>query len=384
MIKPLAERPPPAQVRFDADLGMHVVGAPGQVRDVLRDPVTYSPANALDAHTALSGRALRALSAAGFALPPVLANCTDPAVHLPVRRALAGLFSSARVAAAEPVARALTRARLAEVGAEVRSGRPVDLVADVAGEVSVRVLLGLLHLPDVSDGELTRLKAWSRASLELFWGWPDAIRQDRLVDAAVSYSGWLRDRTAAARAAPARDVFSRLIGLGLSDAQVCSATYFLLIAGHETTQQLLATAFETALADRALWRRLALDPDQVESTVEVLLAERSPVHTWRRITTAPVTIGGTPIPAGAPLLLRLTGTGGPPDLAFGFGIHRCLGAALARMEAAVLLRETAQALPDIVLAEAGPPRIDLLSFRAPCRVLVHATGMRERSTGSCP
>jgi cytochrome P450 len=78
------------------------------------------------------------------------------------------------------------------------------------------------------------------------------------------------------------------------------------------------------------------------------------------------------LPAGSPVLLSLTGTGGPADLAFGIGIHRCLGAGLARMETRVAIELAAAALPDVVPAEAEPPMIDLLSFRAPARVLVRA------------
>ncbi len=99
------------------------------------------------------------------------------------------------------------------------------------------------------------------------------------------------------------------------------------------------------------------------------------------------TVGGVELPAEAPLLLRLTGTGGPSDLAFGLGLHRCLGAGLARMEARVAVQQAATTLTGLRLVEPDPPMIDLLSFKAPRRVVVRqATSTREeyrkRSIGS--
>ena len=101
--------------------------------------------------------------------------------------------------------------------------------------------------------------------------------------------------------------------------------------------------------------------------VEDVLREASSVPTWRRVTSAPVTVGEVELPAGEPVLLGLTGHGGPADLAFGSGIHRCLGAGLARLEARVAV-ETAGPLLSAVRAGEEPPMIDLLSFRAPARL----------------
>jgi cytochrome P450 len=83
----------------------------------------------------------------------------------------------------------------------------------------------------------------------------------------------------------------------------------------------------------------------------------------------PAVIGEVELPAGAPVLLGLTGHGGPADLAFGVGIHRCLGGGLARLEARVALETAAGLLSGVRLVE-EPPMIDLLSFRAPKRLVV--------------
>ena len=341
--------------RYDEALGYWVVDDPALAREVLLDPETFRPDNAVLAHTPLSVKALRVLSGVGFALPPTLANNAGPS-HRPIRAAVARFFSPARVAAIEPLTRRLVAERVATALAGLRSG-PVDLVDAVAAEPPALVVLQMLGLRDV---DVPALKAWSRESLELFWGWPNEDRQLELAHSAAEFYGWLRQQVVAARRLPGEDLFGVLVRLGLSDEEVCAVAYFLLIAGQETTTQLISTAFHRMIG------RVA-DPAAV---VEEVLREASSVPTWRRITGAVTTVGDVELPAGAPILLGLTGHGGPADLAFGLGIHRCLGAGLARLEARVALECAAPLLAVVQAAEAEPPMIELLSFRAPARVLV--------------
>ncbi len=309
--------------RYDDELGYWVVDDPALAREVLLDPETFRPDNAVLAHTPLSVKALRVLSAVGFALPPTLANNAGES-HRPIRAAVARFFSPARVAAVEPLTRSLTASRVAEASARLDRGEEVDLVEAVAAEPPALVVLDMLGLRDV---DVPALKAWSRESLELFWGWPDEDRQLELAHSAAEFYDWLRSRTTAARRDPGDDLFSVLVALGLTDEEVCAVGYFLLIAGQETTTQLISTAFH-----RSLGR--SFEPAEV---VEEVLRESSSVPTWRRVTAHPAVVGEVELPAGAPVLLGLTGHGGPADLAFGIGIHRCLGAGLARLEARVAL-----------------------------------------------
>ena len=343
--------------RYDEALGYWVVDDPALAREVLLDPETFRPDNAVLAHTPLSVKALRVLSSAGFALPPTLANNAG-ASHRPIRAAVARFFSPARVAAVEPSARSLTSARVAAASEVLAAGGQVDLVQAIAAEPPALVVLDMLGLSEV---DVPALKAWSLESLELFWGWPDEDRQLELAHSAAEFYGWLRSRTTAARRAPGDDVFGVLVDLGLTDEEVCAVGYFLLIAGQETTTQLISTAFHHTVGT-------SFDPAEV---VEEVLREASSVPTWRRVTAGPAVVGGVELPAGAPVLLGLSGHGGPADLAFGVGIHRCLGAGLARLEARVALECAAGLLSGVRLVE-EPPMIDLLSFRAPKRLLVTA------------
>ncbi len=358
--------------RYDPGLGSWVVEDPDDVRAVLLDPESFRPDNALSAHTPIGPAALRILAATGFTLPPALANnATD--THRPIRRLVAGYFSPARVAAAEPLVRAQTSSRITAVREALADGRSADLVTMVADLVPATVLLRLLGL-DALGMDIPSLKRWSRDSLELFWGWPDAARQEELAESAAEFYSWLRARTSAARHSPGPDLFGTLVSLGLSDRETCAAAYFLLIAGHETTSQLISTAFLELLRTPGRWAVIGQDPGQAMAAVDDLLRRESSVPTWRRSAPAPSTIGSVEIPAGSSVLLRLTGRGGSADLAFGLGTHRCLGAALARMETRVAIEVASTQLPDLSLVEPNPPMVDLLSFRAPRRVQVACGG----------
>ncbi len=99
-------------------------------------------------------------------------------------------------------------------------------------------MLELLGLP-VRD--LPALKTWGLDSMELFWGWPGEDRQLELARSAADFYVWLRQLVAESVAAPGRNLFKSLSEHGLSTPEMCSLGYFLLIAGQETTTQLIST-----------------------------------------------------------------------------------------------------------------------------------------------
>lgn len=356
------------QTYFDDELSLWVVSDPAEVREVLLDPQTFRPDNALTAFTPIRTQGLRTLSSVGFALPPTLANNASQS-HRTIRQTVARYFSPSRVAEAERRTRDLSVDRFERAAKLLADGHTVDLVGGVVGEVPALVLFNLLGLAEV---DLPRLRQWSIDSLELFWGRPDAARQEHLAVSAAEFYAWLRTVTQSSRDGLGSPFFSDLVGLGLSDEEICAIGYFLLIAGQETTSQLISTILFRALTDPVVWHAATVDPTVAASTVEQALSDDSSVPTWRRNTLRPARIGNVLIPAGSQILLRLSGVGDSADLAFGIGIHRCLGARLARMEAQVALAVAAEVLPPLELIESKPPMIDLLSFRAPARVLVRA------------
>jgi cytochrome P450 len=249
-------------------------------------------------------------------------------------------------------------------------------------------MLELLGLP-VRD--LPDLKRWGLDSMELFWGWPDGDRQLELARSAADFYVWLRRLVAESAAAPGRNLFKSLAEHGLSGTEMCSLGYFLLIAGQETTTQLISTTLFRLLEGAAPvdWRDAASEAG-ASSAVRHVLATESSVPTWRRVAAHDTGLSGTRIPAGTEILLELsgnritaggadtgrassqsqTGPGSSTGLIFGSGIHRCLGAKLAELEASVIVREAAAALPGIQLRDPEPEWIRHLSFQAPRTVSV--------------
>jgi cytochrome P450 len=341
-----------------------VVRDPAAVRAVFRRVDDFLPSNALTAVTPLSPAALRILSAARFALPPVLASATGD-THARTRKVVGAFFTPAKVAAVGPLVVALTRARLDDVRTALAAG-PVDLAQELAQHVPPAVLQ---ELTGIACPDVRQLKAWSRDALELFWGWPDPERQLVLAASAADLYRWLRVEVEASRGRD--DLFGALLAGGLSVELACSLAYFLVIAGQETTSQLISVALHAGLADPSGWAALG---DGAGRHVRHVLATTSSVPTWRRVAAHDTVLAGQPVPAGAEVLLELSGQHDPDaaptayGLAFGHGLHRCLGARLAELETTLVVEETARALPGLV--PVGEPEwLRLLCFQTPRTVL---------------
>ncbi|MGW6459431.1 cytochrome P450 [Streptomyces sp. NPDC055078] len=372
-----------APVYRDPGTGLWLISRYQDVREVLLDPVTFLPDNAQHAVTPLSVAALRRLARAGFSLPPALADNGGPSHH-GLRRVVTRFFNAQRVAGSVPFIERTARELLVPVAQRLDAEGSCELVADFARVLPCRVMTELLGVEGADPATLSR---WSDASLELFWGRPSPERQLVLADEAAEFHTWLTGRCAA-EAAPG-SLMAALREEAPDLATAVAVCYFVFIAGQATTGQLIATVLRRALDDGAAWDRAAGEEGFAEAWSEEILRREPPVTTWRRRSARDARVGGVPVPAGAPLLLMLMGTGSDPEifdeparlcphrpnvrlhLSFGAGRHRCPGALLARTEAAVALRTAARSLPGLMpLAGAETPYLGLLSFRAPTSVAV--------------
>ena len=196
----------------------------------------------------------------------------------------------------------------------------------------------------------------------------------------------------------ADDLTSALIDIHDEDPEaftldeIASILFSLSFAGHETTNYLIGNLMRRLLEDRARWERVVADPASIPSAVEETLRFASSVCVWRRVTTQPASVGGVDLPAGAKLFLWLAAAGRDasvfpePDsfdldrdnarrhLAFGRGIHYCLGASLGKLEAELALEELARRFPRLALVKDQEltfhPNI---SFRGPQALWVRAS-----------
>ncbi|MEH0841972.1 cytochrome P450 [Micromonospora sp. CPCC 205711] len=343
------------------------------VRQVLAEPVTWLPDNALDAVTPVPVAALRILARHRFRLPPTLAN-NSGASHPAIREIVAEALHPARVDAQRPWLTDLVRRRVARLDTALAAGEPVDLYAALAADLPLLVLARLVDLP---DAPVEAVKDFARAALELFWAPLDADRQLALAAEVGRFHTVLRDF-----AATGGGLAARLRAAGHSPDVVVGALFFLLVAGQETTSQFLTLLLHRLAGEPTVRAGLRDGRVAVADVVEEGLRLEPPIVTWRRVAAADTTLGGTAVAAGTSVVLWLARAGRDPEvvaepsgflpgqrgsrrhLAFGAGAHRCVGAQLARMEAAVVVAEVAALLDGVTVVRA-PWCPDNLTFRMP-------------------
>jgi cytochrome P450 len=343
------------------------------VRQLLTDPETFRPDNALDAVTPIPVAALRVLAGHRFRLPPTLAN-NSGASHPELRGIVADALHPTRVAAQQPWLTDLVRRRVTRLAAALDTGEPVDLYAELAADLPLLVLARLVELPDAPVGAV---KDFARAALELFWAPLDEERQLALAAEVGRFHTVLR-----AFAATGGGLAARLRDAGHSPDVVVGALFFLLVAGQETTSQFLTLLLHRLAGEPAVRAGLRAGEIRVADVVEEGLRLEPPIVTWRRVAAVDTTLGGTAVAAGTSIVAWLARAGRDPEvvaapgefrpgqrgsrrhLAFGAGAHRCVGAQLARMEAAVVVAEAAPLLDGVTVVR--PPWCpDNLTFRMP-------------------
>ncbi|MFC8225125.1 cytochrome P450 [Streptomyces sp. NPDC057287] len=322
-----------------------------------------------EARQALSDARLSKDTAAFFAgkdskrqLHPAVAHtmlASDPPQHTRLRKLVTGAFTSGAVTGLRPFITGLTDELLDRWPAD----GPVDLVADLAVPLPVMVICEMLGVP---EGDRSQVQHWSA---ELFAAGEPA-RGDAASYAVAEYMTGL---IASKRSRPGDSLLDRLIAAHdgqdrLSEEELVSLAVLLLVAGHETTTNFLGNAALALLQHPTELERLRSNPEAIPQALDELLRFDAPVSTSTfRFTTEAITLGGTDIPAGVPVLVALGAANRDPrrfpapdrldldrdatgHLSFGHGIHRCVGAPLAKAEAHTALRAVLNRFPNIRLA----------------------------------
>ena len=374
-------------VFWSESLRYWVVSRYADCRRVLRDYATFSAANSLSPVTPPCQRAVRALREGAFRSVPTLTN-VDPPAHHRTRRIAYLAFTPRRVAGLEGFVRDTVRRFIADRLARGRS----DLVSSLTWELPARVIFEVLGVP---PADVESVKRGSENRLLFMFGRAGDDAQVRIASGMADFWRYCEALADDRRATPRDDFTSDLVhtpdrdGKPLDQQEVSTILFGLLLAGHETTTNLLGNALRRLLEHRASWEALCADPSLIPNAVEEVLRYDSSVIHWRRRTTRPVELAGVDLPADADVLVSIGAANRDPavfadpdrfdirrpeageHLSFGFGPHYCLGAPLARLEARVVLEELTSALPTLRLRPGQTFAFaPIIAFRGPRAVHV--------------
>jgi cytochrome P450 len=311
----------------------------------------------------------------------------DPPEHDRLRRLVTGPFRPAAIRALRPRIEAIA----AQYVEALDPGQPVDLVAALAARLPIAVIADLLGIPEHRRDGFEEIGRLTGESL-------DGIRSLDQADRLQRGNQQLLDVLASTRAEGAAP--DSLLGLleehlasgGLTEADVAATTGLLLVAGFETTVNLIGNAIHLLLQHPGAWLRLANEPGWAAKVVEETLRLESPVQmTLRTPLAEPCVVGGRQVLPGHPVLLLMAAANRDPEvfsrpeefnpdrewpadhLAFSSGIHYCLGAHLARLEAEVALETLARHWPRL-RASAGARRRRSVTVRGFASYPVYAGG----------
>jgi cytochrome P450 len=267
----------------------------------------------------------------------------------------------------------------------VAGRRSMDLIEEFAYPIPVIVICEMLGVP-VEDHE--RFKGWSldiARGLDLVWLGPESEVGRRSIAARQALAEYFRGLIAQRRAAPRNDLLSGLIvaeeaGDKLNEIELLATCILLLIAGHETTVNLIGNGMLALLRHRDQLERLRREPGLIGTAVEELLRFDGPVQRTARIPSEDVLVGGRTIAKGEMVMPFIGAADRDPaqfpspdrldigrtdnrHIAFGWGIHFCLGAPLARIEGQIAINTLVRRLPKLELATAEPEYRQSLTLR---------------------
>jgi cytochrome P450 len=276
----------------------------------------------------------------------------EPPEHTRLRRAVAGAFNRGHVDRLRPRVQSLAASLLDDVDP---SG--FDVIGEYAEPLPVLVIAELIGL---ASADVPSLRGWSQAIVRMYEPAPSAAVVDAAVTAAREFADHVRDHLHRRRREPGEDLTTDLLAAGLGDDELVAAVVLLLNAGHEASVNVFGNGLVALLS-----RGLRPGPDPA-LTVEEMLRFDSALQLFERTATEPVQVGGVVVEEGQKIAALLGAANRDPavfagadtfdlardpnpHLAFGAGLHFCLGAPLARMELVESLVALDRRFPDLGL-----------------------------------
>ncbi|MCA1833249.1 MAG: cytochrome P450 [Actinomycetota bacterium] len=290
----------------------------------------------------------------------------DPPVHTAQRKLLNRAFVASRMALLEPQIVALLDEKISPPLAR----GTVEWMEEIANPLPVSMIAGLLGLP---QSDLGRLKAWADAGIDLLSG---VSTMERMADAwqeMIGFLSYLRERLATPAPESITATIAEAVARGdLSDREGVSLLLQLVIAGSESTAGLLGSAARRLAEDEELQDSLRKDPARIPVFLEESVRLESPFRGHFRVTTRETELGGVKLPEGARVMLmwgsanrdeKAFANAGAVDMerehpyahvGFGSGIHFCIGAPLARLEARIVVQALLERTTTFRLSRGAP------------------------------
>ena len=291
----------------------------------------------------------------------------EPPDHTRIKQAVQDVFTPRHVRALEGRIEAIVDAQVAAL--EARPERRADLVADFAEPIPLTVIAELLGVP---EGERAPLLPWSKAIIGMFEPERTPAMETAAVAAASAFAAYVRTLIERKRAAPADDLIGRMVALHdadperLRESEIVANAILFLNAGHEATVNVLGNGMLALLRHDEQRALLQSDSSLIPSAVEEMLRFDTPLQFFERLVLEDMSYQGLTWPRGTKLCLYYAAANHDPEVfaaperfdvrrhpnphvAFGLGVHYCIGAPLARLELQTSLRALLTRLPALRL-----------------------------------
>jgi cytochrome P450 len=379
-----------APVYFDERIGYWVVARYNDVREVFDNWETFSSANAQAPVRPLCDRAKAVMDEGNFTAYSGL-SARIPPEHTRIRGVISKAFTPRRYKVLEPAIRETVNSMIDNLEKEIATNGSADFVRVLAYDLPAITIMTLLG----ADLEkILKVKRWSESRALLTWGdLSDDEQVERCAD-MVEYWAFCQSLVTEAHKNHPDTLVGDLVrlqeaGEEITDHEIASFCYSALFAGHETTTTLISNAARELLGHHEAWDALHADAAKIPNAIEEVLRTAPSIVGWRRLAMKDAQVGGVDIKAGDGLLLLMGSANRDlavfedPDefnierpnarshMAFGYGIHFCLGNHLAKLQARIALEELTHRLPHLQLtAEPTAGWVPNISFRVPTTVFV--------------
>lgn len=365
-------------VHFIPGIGVYMVAKHDLVMQVLRDPDTYSSkfgGTGMPMDPSTRDR-FAEVFAEGYPRVPTMLTADQPE-HTRYRRLVSRAFHPKVIAELEPVIRSIT-VRL--IDSWIDRGQ-IEFVTDFAVPLPVEVIAHALNVP---DDRLADFKRWSDDSIAGI-GTNISLEERLQAERGVNeFQRYFAEQIELRRTDPRDDILTNLLNARVDDddpdvadkrpldmPEMLSIVQQLLVAGNETTTKMLTEMVRLLAEHPDEWRQVKADPGRVEKVVEETLRLSTPTQGMWRVVAKDTELGGVPLKKGSRLIIafcsanRDEGVFSDPDsfvpdrdnardnLAFGKGIHFCLGANLSRLEGKVALEELSKRLDTLSLSDSN-------------------------------